>query len=522
MPSTQLVYPYLTGTNIPGSGFNTTCTVTNGSATVTGQFTIWETALDKGDVLFVAGMMGLVQEIVSDTEITLAMPWAGESSAPAPYAAYRNNSYVDPRNYGRRLAEYLSKLKPLPANIDDMMEIVTEAVAARDKAEEWATKTDAEVEPGEGYGAKKYAQDAAGSATTATDAATTATTKAGTATTAAGEATGAWDSFRAVYYGALASDPSTDPLGNPPNDGDIYYNTTTGGLRLRKGGLWGAAVLDANGALVAVNNLSDLPDKAVARGNLGLPTSGPMAGFRNLIINGLGTINQRGYVSGAATTAANQYTLDRWRVVASGQGLSWTTAGGYATITAPAGGVEQVIEGANILGGVYTLSWQGTATATVNGVAVENGGEVTLTGGINATVRFLGGTFSLPQFEPGGTATPFEMRPIGVEIGLCQRYFVASHNGTRTSDAAQAPTMVGVSATLLSSFIPFPCLMRAIPTLTIINPTNGSLSQVRWNGVNIGISSVQFGQKAITNMATTSSGTMGTGAYFHYEASAEL
>jgi hypothetical protein len=76
MPSEQLVYLYYTGTNIPGSGFNTTCTVTNGSATVTGQFTIWETAIDKGDVLFVGGNMGLVLNRVSDTELTLAAPWA--------------------------------------------------------------------------------------------------------------------------------------------------------------------------------------------------------------------------------------------------------------------------------------------------------------------------------------------------------------------------------------------------------------------------------------------------------------
>ena len=53
--------------------------------------------------------------------------------------------------------------------------------------------------------------------------------------------------------------------------------------------------------------------------------SGPLAGFRNRIINGVGTaagcINQRVYVSGTATTAANEYTIDRWRVVTLGQSL---------------------------------------------------------------------------------------------------------------------------------------------------------------------------------------------------------
>jgi len=150
---------------------------------------------------------------------------------------------------------------------------------------------------------------------------------------------------------------------------------------------------------------------------------GPLAGMRNLIINGNPVINQRGYVSGTATTAANQYTLDRWRVVVSGQSLSWTDSAGIRTVTFPAGGAEQVIEALNNLGGVHTLSWTGTATATVNGVSVANRGQVTLTGNSDVIVRMSGGTASRIQLEPGAVATPFERRPYGQELALCQRYF---------------------------------------------------------------------------------------------------
>jgi hypothetical protein len=149
---------------------------------------------------------------------------------------------------------------------------------------------------------------------------------------------------------------------------------------------------------------------------------GPLAGFRNVIINGNPTINQRGYVSGTATGGANSYTLDRWRVVTSGQNITFTTSANVRTVTAPAGGCEQVVEGASILSGTYTLNWTGTATATVNGSAVAKGGNVTLTGGTNATVKFSSGTFSLVQLEPGPVATPFEQRPIGTELALCKRY----------------------------------------------------------------------------------------------------
>jgi hypothetical protein len=150
---------------------------------------------------------------------------------------------------------------------------------------------------------------------------------------------------------------------------------------------------------------------------------GPFAGHRNAIINGNPTINQRGYVSGTATIGANEYTLDRWRVVTSGQSITFTDSANIRTVTAPAGGCEQVVEGLNLFTGTYTLSWTGTATATVAGTSVANGGNVSLTGGTNTTVKFSSGTFSLVQLEPGTVATPFERRSFGAELALCHRYY---------------------------------------------------------------------------------------------------
>lgn len=222
-------------------------------------------------------------------------------------------------------------------------------------------------------------------------------------------------------------------------------------LSLAGGTLTGALLADDSGtaALPAIAFDGD-PDTGIFRAGanaLGIATGGvqrllvdasgitassynggPLAGFRNLIINGNPNINQRGYVSGAATSGANEYTLDRWRVVTSGQNISFTDSNNVRTVTAPAGGCEQLIEGISIISGTYTLSWTGTATATVGGTAVSNGGNFTLTGGTNATVRFSSGTFSLVQIEPGPVATPFERRPIGTELALCQRYFERDNN----------------------------------------------------------------------------------------------
>jgi len=154
-----------------------------------------------------------------------------------------------------------------------------------------------------------------------------------------------------------------------------------------------------------------------------MANGGAEFGMRNRLINAQGLINQRGYVSGTATSGANQYTVDRWRIVTSGQNLTFSTTNNVVTFTAPAGGVEQVIEGLNLESGTYVLSWTGTATATVAGSAVTNGGTVTVVGGTNTTVKFSSGTFSLPQFEKGSTATTFDYRPYGTELALCQRYY---------------------------------------------------------------------------------------------------
>ena len=216
---------------------------------------------------------------------------------------------------------------------------------------------------------------------------------------------------------------------------------------------------------------------------------GPLAGMRNLLINGNPIINQRGYVSGTATSGANQYTLDRWRVVTSGQSITFTDSANVRTVTAPAGGIEQVIEGLNILSGTYVLNWTGTATATVDGTSVAKGGTVTLTGGTNATVRFIGGTFSLPQLEPGTVATPFERRSYAQELALCQRYYLS---GT----SAPALNQTGVTANVSSSTC-FPVQMRSTPTVTapglVVSFTNSlnftgysNTAGASWNGGNSG------------------------------------
>lgn len=154
---------------------------------------------------------------------------------------------------------------------------------------------------------------------------------------------------------------------------------------------------------------------------------GPLAGFRNRIINGNFAINQRVQASGTAL-AATAYGHDRWKAGASGCTYTFTVAAPDTTITITAGTLTQIIEAANIEGGTYVLSWTGTATArvyqgTATGSYVESPLIVTrLAGGTNTTVEFSTGTLGKVQFEPGSIATVFERRA-PLELQLCQRYY---------------------------------------------------------------------------------------------------
>lgn len=220
---------------------------------------------------------------------------------------------------------------------------------------------------------------------------------------------------------------------------------------------YSTAGVAAAGAAMAANSLSDLASIPTARTNLGL--DGYFA--KNLLINARGNVNQRGYLSGTATVGANEYTVDRWRVVTSGQNLSWTESEGTKTFTAPAGGVEQVIEGASIITGTYVISWTGTATCTVDAVAKASGDTFTLTGGTNATIKFIGGTFSLQQVENGSEVTPLEQEDHGITLAKCQRYY------------QRLDTVMGAVATAatIRAATPFPVEMRAAPTLGLLNST---------------------------------------------------
>jgi hypothetical protein len=78
--------------------------------------------------------------------------------------------------------------------------------------------------------------------------------------------------FQAGYIGKYADDAAADASGFTIGAGVFYFKDTgveaTSGLRVYNGG-WSAAVLDTAGALMAVNDLSDVASGSTALGNIG-------------------------------------------------------------------------------------------------------------------------------------------------------------------------------------------------------------------------------------------------------------
>ena len=148
----------------------------------------------------------------------------------------------------------------------------TGALAAQTAAETAETNADA------------HRASAASSATTSQTNALTATTKASeasaSATTASNAATAAesardstlaaFDSFDDRYLGAKTADPTLDNDGNALVGGALYFNTVDEVMKVYTGSQWVAAYADVSGALLAVNNLSDLGNVVSARSNLGV------------------------------------------------------------------------------------------------------------------------------------------------------------------------------------------------------------------------------------------------------------
>jgi len=166
------------------------------------------------------------------------------------------------------------------------------------------------------------------------------------------------------------------------------------------------------------------------------------SGLRNIIINGDMRINQRGF--NGSTFVAGEYCWDRWKPSSSQSTTSLT----------------QIIEEGNFIPDTeYTISGTNMSPSQVTS---PSSGHWNIS--VPNTARKI-------QLEIGSVATPFEQRPIGLELSLCQRYYYntaidvsLTSKGTLLLDANSVSRTVKRLAILGGEF---PVTMRAIPTVRI-------------------------------------------------------
>lgn len=231
--------------------------------------------------------------------------------------------------------------------------------------------------------------------------------------------------------------------------------------------------------------------------------SGPLAGFRNRIINGNFKIDQRLNLAAATITAGNSaFVGDHWLVnnqsnqtviaqIVAGQNVIGASDLDYrlrlSCPVAPSLGVvyvSQKIEGVETLANttsVFSIYMACGSAESVQAFVAQNfgsGGSTSVQSNVVATnltvpwTRFsaaltipsvVGKTsgagnnleavlavyirsvnavsLAYAQLEPGTVATPFEFRPYGVELALCQRYYQVIYGGQLFGIATGANTI---------------------------------------------------------------------------------
>jgi len=247
-------------------------------------------------------------------------------------------------------------------------------------------------------------------------------------------------------------------------------------------------------------------------------------GFKNRIINGLMTTDQRNAAASQTFTAAAAlaYSVDRWYGYCTGANVTGQQVAGSTTPTntqfryrftgaasVATVGFGQRIEQKNcydLAGSTCTLSadlaisatlttvtWTAsyaTTTADTFGTLASPTVTQIATGTftVSATVTNFSTNISVPaaattgiqivftvgaltagltwtignvQFEKGSTATSFDYRPYGTELALCQRYFELFGNGGVASANAG-------NASANSGSFKFSVPKRATPTITHI------------------------------------------------------
>jgi hypothetical protein len=197
------------------------------------------------------------------------------------------------------------------------------------------------------------------------------------------------------------------------------------------------------------------------------------------------------------TFAGQQVTISFWAKANATRSIAVELVQSFGTGGSPSATVEAIGVTKVSIG----TSWQKvTVTTTMPSISgktlgTNNDHQLTLAiwfdagSTFNSRTSTLGqqsGTFDIAQVqvEPGPVATPFEHRPLQIEVTMCERYFFSSIQNI----AALSPyTPVSTSSDLLID-IQFPVTMRATPVIVLgtQTPGGGAATQPSKDGFRFG------------------------------------
>jgi hypothetical protein len=123
----------------------------------------------------------------------------------------------------------------------------------------------------------------------------------------------------------------------------------------------------------------------------------------------------------------------------------------------------------------WNLGTSGGRLISAGSWQAANADGATGSTGASAWANTSGATFYITgvQLEKGTVATPFDVRPYGTELALCQRYFYCVGGNFYGNVSYQMYAIGNTNSTTVANAIqPFPTTMRASPTLSVTNLSN--------------------------------------------------
>ena len=144
----------------------------------------------------------------------------------------------------------------------------------------------------------------------------------------------------------------------------------------------------------------------------------------------------------------------------------------------------------------------GTAGAWVGASYQSATGAVSVIGTLNATWYVTG-----VQLEVGSVATPFERRPYGTELALCQRYYLRIIPGS-SSDFGSS---YNGATSFAYALVQFPVPLRIRPTALEQNGTASHYKIIQGTGAAVNLNSVPSFNSGTSNLIGTVNCSTGSG-----------